>query len=67
MKNPRPSRPRPAKRPTYQPLDGRQKWMTELPPATIVALKVRAAQERRPMHAVLRSAIEAYISTAVPA
>jgi hypothetical protein len=67
MKNPRSGGPRPApKRPTYQPIGGREKWTTELPPTTLVALKVRAAQERRPIHEVLRSAIEAYVQTAVP-
>jgi hypothetical protein len=54
------------KRPTYQPIGGREKWTTELPPATLVALKVRAAQERRPIHEVLRRAIDAYVKTAIP-
>jgi hypothetical protein len=43
-----------------------QKWTTELPATTVVLLKVRAAQEHRPMREVLRDAVEAYVKTAVP-
>jgi hypothetical protein len=54
MKNP--------KRP--QPGDW-QRWSTELPATTLVLLKMRAAQEQRPMREVLDEAIRNYLTTAV--
>jgi hypothetical protein len=43
-----------------------QKWTTELPAITVVRLKVRAAQEHRPMREVLRDAVEAYVTALGP-
>ena len=66
MKNPRSGGPQPVpKRPSYRPGGGRQKFMTELPPETVIAIKVRAAQERRRMHEVLQDALDAYFKTTV--
>jgi len=44
-----------------------QRWTTEIPASTLVRLKMRAAQERRPMHVVLFDAIAAYLATPVRA
>jgi hypothetical protein len=48
--------------PTPDPSDW-TKWTAELPPAVIADLKIRAAQERRPMRETLRAAILAYCAT----
>jgi hypothetical protein len=65
MKKPRTGSQGAATKPSLQPGDDWQKWSTELPPATLVLLKVRAAQERRAMREVLQDAITAYVNTAV--
>jgi hypothetical protein len=61
MANPR-KRPVPPN-PDPSPASDWTKWSTELPSATIADLKIRAAQERRPMRETLRDAILAYCAT----
>jgi hypothetical protein len=41
--------------------DGWTRWTTQLPPTLIWDLKVRAAQEHRPIRETLRAALEAYL------
>jgi len=69
MTKPRRSAPAPTSTPPpdhLAPSDW-QRWSTELPSTTIAQLKVRAAQEQRPMCEVLRDAIAYYLTTpAVP-
>lgn len=41
------------------------RWTTQLPPPLIWGLKMRAAQEQRPIRETLRAAVEAYFETPV--
>jgi hypothetical protein len=42
------------------------RWSVQLPPALLWQLKVRAAQERRPIRDTLAAAIAAYLATPAP-
>jgi len=45
------------------PTDTWARWSVQVPPALLWQLKIRAAQERRPIRETLAAAVEAYLET----